>query len=108
MLAAPEISRDGEWHEVEAEITVPDGAHGVVRPITGMDATHDPAPGRVDIRDIMLGMDDVDRMLPLSRYLKSLVRPGIQRCLYNREDLQWAATTFTVGENPMGMATRAQ
>lgn len=95
VLAAPEIPRDGEWHEVEAEITVPDGAHGVVRPITGMDATHDPAPGRVDIRDIMLGMDDVDRMLPLSRYLKSLVKPGIQRCLYNREDLQWAATTFT-------------
>jgi formylglycine-generating enzyme required for sulfatase activity len=33
--------------------------------------------------------------MALSRYLRAVVKPGVQRCLYGRDDLKWAATAFT-------------
>ncbi len=92
-----EIPKDGAWHEVETEYEVPrdapDGA--LVRPIFGMDGTNDNTPGKVDVRHIVIGLDGLDRMLALSRYLRAVVKPGVQRCVYDRADLQWAATAFT-------------
>jgi len=92
-----EIPKDGQWHDVDAECEVPkDAPAGVlVRPIFGMDGTHDKTPGRVDVRSITIGLDGLDRMMALSRYLRAVVRPGVQRCLYDRADLNWAASAFT-------------
>ncbi len=97
VLGTVDTPHDGAWHELDCEITVPDNAPAglLVRPILGMDATRNPAPGKADLRAVVLGMDDPERMMPLGRYLKALVRPGVQRCLYNRPDQRWAARTFT-------------
>ena len=97
VLGTLEVPQDGQWHDLDTEFgvpaNVPQGA--VVRPIFGMDGTHDATPGRVDVRSITLGMDQLDRMVALSRYLRAVVKPGVQRCLYGRPDLKWAATAFT-------------
>ena len=92
-----EIPRDGAWHDVDTEIVVPKDAPGgaLVRPIFGMDGTHDRTPGRVDVRYIVLGLDGPDRMMALSRHLRVVVKHGVERCLYDRDDLRWAAATFT-------------
>ncbi len=92
-----EVPKDGEWHDVDTEYKVPKDAPGgvLVRPIFGMDGTEDKTPGRVDVRSIVIGLDGRDRMMALSRYLRAMVKPGVQRCLYDRADLQWAATAFT-------------
>ncbi len=92
-----EVPKDGAWHEVDTEYEVPkDAPDGMlIRPIFGMDGTEDKTPGKVDVRSIVIGLDGLDRMMALSRYLRAVVKPGVQRCLYDRADLQWAATAFT-------------
>lgn len=95
VLAALDIPRDGAWHTLEADLAVPADAHGLVRPIIGMDATHDPAPGRVTLRAIALEPADPKRAGDSARFLSALPPAGVSRALYDRPDQQWAAGTFT-------------
>ena len=90
------VPKDGQWHDVDTEYEVPkDAPEGaLIRPIFGMDGTEDKTPGRVDVRAITIGLDGLDRMMALSRYLRAVVKPGVQRCLYDRADLKWAASAF--------------
>ncbi len=93
------LVKDRNWHRVDATIEVPpfDAAKQWLRPIFGMDATHDPTPGHVQIRDIRLRLDDAVRMHAVDRAVASVPDLGgpLDRGIYDRADLAWAARAFT-------------
>ncbi|MBM3477070.1 MAG: hypothetical protein FJX75_27700, partial [Armatimonadetes bacterium] len=91
-----QIPRDGQWHRLTWEGKLPqfDATRQWAKLIVGMDATHDPTPGRVILRDFALAippraqpaLDDLLRTLPQS--------PGLDRTIYGRPDLAWASRAF--------------
>lgn len=92
------IGKDGDWHRVSTTVKVPQfpADKQWLRPIVGMDGTHDRTPGQLEIRDITLRVDDPARMQSLHDALAALAAPaGLDRSLYDRPDLAWAARTFT-------------
>ncbi|MBN1420797.1 MAG: SUMF1/EgtB/PvdO family nonheme iron enzyme [Planctomycetes bacterium] len=93
-LALPD---DGDWHRSAVAVTVPrfDGEKYWLRPIVGMDATRDPKPGKVEIRDIALAVDDAARMEAVAAAVRALpaARP-LDRSIYDRPDLAWMARAF--------------
>ncbi len=87
------------WHRVQAAVTVPafDAAGQWSRLIIGMDATRDPAPGKLQMRAIELKVGDPGRSRALELAARTWV-PGtrvLDRRLYDRQDLAWTSRVFT-------------
>jgi len=93
------VSRDSQWHSLETVLTVPvfDGKKQWLRPIFGMDATRDATPGRMEIRDLAVHIEDAPRMQAAERVMSGLGATGgrLDRRLYDRTDLIWASRGFT-------------
>ncbi len=93
------VPTDKEWHRAETTVEVPilDTARQWLRPIIGMDATHDVAPGHLEIRSIQLRLGDAERMAAVERAVAALPNVGgaLDRSLYDRADLGWAAGAVT-------------
>jgi formylglycine-generating enzyme required for sulfatase activity len=93
------VAKDRRWHRVATTVRVPafDSAKQWLRPIFGMDATHDRTPGCMEIRDIQLRLDDVGRMKAVSLCVEALPKVGgpLDRMLYDRADFAWAARAFS-------------
>ncbi len=87
---------DGAWHRVRVEVEVPDfdRATSWLRPIVGMDATWNATPGRLRIRDLRLEVKDAARMARAFAAIPPRA-PGLDRRIYARPDLEWAASAFT-------------
>jgi formylglycine-generating enzyme required for sulfatase activity len=97
VLAELPVPRDGEWHRVQAEVVLPDTLprDGWARPIFGMDATHDPAKGRMELRAMSIALDDTERMAAFTEACRISKPAGLDRGIYAREDLEWVAHIFT-------------
>ncbi len=93
------LAKDKKWHRVETTIEVPafDPAKQWLRPIFGMDATHDAAKGHLEIRDIDVRIDDAARMAAVEQLITTLPNIGseLDRRIYDRADLTWASKAFT-------------
>jgi formylglycine-generating enzyme required for sulfatase activity len=90
VLSTIEIPTDGKWHTLTCSLVVPPCAADTLwlRPIAGMDATYDPTPGQIEIRRISYA--------PANReYNHALMENALDRSIYQREDLAWAAGAFT-------------
>jgi gamma-glutamyl hercynylcysteine S-oxide synthase len=92
------IAKDQIWHRAEAAVEIPDfdASRHWLRPIFGMDGTHDPTPSRMEISKISLGLDDADRIKAAS--LAARLLPGatgpLDWSLYDRSSLNWVAHGF--------------
>ena len=95
--AALAVGKDSEWHSVRQSVAVPtfDVQGQWLRPIFGMDATHDPTPGRIEIRSIRMSVHDAERMEAVERVLGQQPGGGLDLGIYRRKDLAWAAKAFT-------------
>jgi formylglycine-generating enzyme required for sulfatase activity len=93
VLSAVQVPQDGAWHRVTAELAVPefDAATSWLRPIFGMDATHDPTPGTMLIRRVALRSPGNERAEAIRTAPRSR---GLDLSLYDRPDLAWLATSF--------------
>ena len=93
------IEKDGRWHKVKTEVDVPkfDSAEQIYRPIFGMDAKHDAARGRLEIRSIDLRVGDGGRMAAAEGAIEQRTKQygPLDRSLYERENLSWAREMFT-------------
>lgn len=90
-----EIPRDGQWHTVTIQATVPAFAkdEAWLRPIFGMDQICDPRPGKIDLRNFELLVEDAGRARAIQEAAAECTRLDLS--LYDREDLQWLATSFS-------------
>lgn len=97
VLATLPVPQDGQWHELDADVRVPewDGVPCWLRPIVGMDATHDGTPGQVEVRCVSVRLDASERMARVEHAIESFSRRGIDRSIYDRADLRWASHIFT-------------
>ncbi len=87
------------WHTTQTEVRVPDFDRDKrwLRPILGMDATQDPTPGHVELRDVRLSVDDAARMQAFRAALAKLpnAEGPLDRIIYDRPDLAWAGSAYT-------------
>ncbi len=93
VLATVEVPQDGRWHRVTVQVAVPrfDPKKSWLRPIFGMDGTHDPSPGTMLLREIALGSPEPRR----SEAIRRMGAPQkLDMSLYDRPDLKWLATNF--------------
>jgi len=90
-----EIPRDGQWHTVTVQATVPAFAkdEAWLRPIFGMDQICEPRPGKIDLRNFELLVEDAGRARAIQEAAAECTRLDLS--LYDREDLQWLATSFS-------------
>lgn len=97
VLAGLSFPEDGSWAAVSAAVTVPpfDTAVCRARPIFGMDATHDPAPGHVQLRSIRIEIDDKQRMAAARAAAVRLGDGRPDTAIYDRRDMAWGASNFT-------------
>jgi gamma-glutamyl hercynylcysteine S-oxide synthase len=93
VLAAVEVPQDGTWHQVSVHVVVPefDATTTWMRPIFGMDGTHDPTPGSMCIRQVALRANDARRA---TIQAMAAGAEELDRTLYDRADLAWLATSF--------------
>jgi len=92
-----EVPRDGKWHRLTWEGKLPSFNHAATRAkvIFGMDGTHNRTAGTVVVRNFSLR--------PPERARKAIsalqgIRPAsgaLNRHIYDRPDLRWAARIFT-------------
>ncbi|MCC6695086.1 MAG: SUMF1/EgtB/PvdO family nonheme iron enzyme [Candidatus Hydrogenedentes bacterium] len=96
VLETLDIPRDGAWHSASAALTVPefDERSEWVLPIIGMDATHDSTRGSVELRELRCVLEDPVRMASVAASMPAKAA-GLDRRLYDRADLTWAAKAFT-------------
>ena len=96
VVASIEISKDRNWHTLKAAVKVPDRRNNEwLRPIIGMDATHNPTPGRIEIRDIAVSIDDNIRMKSVQYLLKEPARDELDLKIYDRNDMKWLTRSYT-------------
>jgi iron(II)-dependent oxidoreductase len=86
-----DIPRDGHYHELTWAGTLPDFDHDscYAKLIFGMDATHDPAPGRVQVHEFALTVPELPAEIP-----SLTAEPGYDPGIYERPDLAWASDAF--------------
>ncbi len=93
VLSSVEIPQDGQWHTVTVQLDMPtfNPETTWVRPIFGMDGTHNPRPGRMYLRRVALRSSD-----ERNRAIAQAASPSqpLDMSLYDRTDLQWLATSF--------------
>jgi len=97
VCATATIPEDGDWHRIAMDCRVPSakGNGRWLRPIVGMDATHNPAKGCVEIRDIAFGVDDPSRMTAARACAARSAAERPDRSIYDRPDFDWARRAFT-------------
>ena len=91
------VPAGGGWHRVSAVVEAPAFAPATqwLRPILGMDATWNAAPGKVRIRAVRFAVRGGDRMRRAAEAGAAAGGAGLDRRLYARPDLAWAARAFT-------------
>ncbi|MGL6195472.1 MAG: formylglycine-generating enzyme family protein [Thermoguttaceae bacterium] len=94
------IPTDGNWHTLEITQTVPkfDSKNLYARPMLGMDATHDPAKGHVQIRNATLEIisPTESQKESLTNVIPNLAKQtGIDRSLYDEKSQKWLQGAFT-------------
>ncbi len=93
------LTPDRKWHRTECAVAVPefDPEGEWLRPILGMDATHNPRHAHIEIRDVRLVAPDAKRSDAFAGALAALpnAQGGLDRAIYDRTDLAWAARAFT-------------
>ncbi len=103
-----DIPKDREWHGLTWTGELPDfdSQQVWVKPIVGMDATHDPTPGNVLLRELSFHVPAraetaVARYRAFVASFRSLPGPGptstptaLNRAIYDRPDLKWASRAF--------------
>jgi formylglycine-generating enzyme required for sulfatase activity len=94
------IPKDGQWHRLETEIVMPqfDADELLCRPVFGMDIKIDRTPGQVEIRGVSIDVDDPGRMNAVKAAVEDHLKKfgPLDRSLYDREDLRWAAGMYTL------------
>ncbi len=90
------VPAGGGWHRAAAALEVPafDPEAQWLRPILGMDATWNAAPGKARIRDVRFEVGDAGRMRRAAE-AGAAASTGLDRGIYARPDLAWAARAFT-------------
>lgn len=86
-----DVPRDCHYHEFTWEGDLPDFDYATshAKLIFGMDATHDPTPGRVQVYGFGLSVPE------LPAEIASLIpEPGYDPGIYERPDLAWASDAF--------------
>jgi len=93
VLSTVKVPKDGQWHTVTVDVTVPALAAQTVwlRPIFGMDATHNPVHGKMALRNIELKTTHHERRTTIQ---SAELSSGLDLSLYERSDLKWLATNF--------------
>jgi len=89
------IPRDGESHRLTWEGRLPgfDSRTMWVKLIFGMDATHDPTPGRVEVRQFALELPARTQAGGGSPGI-STPSAALDQAIYRRRDLAWASRAF--------------
>ena len=90
-----DVPRDGEWHRLTWEGTLPQFDHEAqwAKLIVGMDATHDQTPGHVVVRDFAM-QEPARAASVVGPTVLSGPPSGLDRSLYDRRDLAWASRAF--------------
>jgi formylglycine-generating enzyme required for sulfatase activity len=96
VIGTVEVPQDGKWHALRTAVTVPqfDAGREWLRPILGFDATQDPTPGRMEVSQIALGAQDVERKALFEESVSQKPQP-LAFALYDRPDQAWLAHTFS-------------
>ncbi len=91
-----DVPLDRGWHRLVWEGRLPrfDRERTWARPIFGMDATHDPTPGKVSVRGFSFEVPESARGAVRDLLSRSSAPKGLDRSLYDREDLRWASGAF--------------
>ncbi|MHC4441146.1 MAG: formylglycine-generating enzyme family protein [Planctomycetota bacterium] len=99
------VPKDQKWHRLKTEIRIPrfDPASQWLRPTFGMTKNHDPTPSKMLIRNIQLHLHDTSRMKATLSTMTDLHNKfgPLDRSLYDRKDLAWAASVFSCHFNFM-------
>lgn len=98
VLKTVTLPAESGWQPFRMELTIPsfDTAKVWARPILGMDATHDAAPGKMELRGLrMFTPETEERALHIQSLLN--VPDGFDDTLYRRKDLTWASQAFVCG-----------
>ena len=94
-----EIPKDGQWHVVKIEATVPefDSVALYAKPILGMDATHNATLGHVQIRSatVEIAHATADQKASLAAYTPPPDIRLLDRQLYDEPSQQWLTKAFT-------------
>lgn len=100
VCAATKIPNDGKWHRLSIPLTAPkfDSKNLYAKPIIGMDATHDPTKGHIQIREAFLEIvsPSVSQKESLEKLISGLPKQTeIDRSLYDEESQKWLQGAFT-------------
>ncbi|MHB1000522.1 MAG: formylglycine-generating enzyme family protein [Armatimonadota bacterium] len=96
VLKSIEIPKDGKWHTFKTVIRVPDHSSDLwMKPIIGMDGTHNTVPGKMAINDIVISVDDEARMKSVQHLLAQPAKEGLVLSIYDRNDLDWLTSSYT-------------
>jgi len=98
VVGSVSIPKDGGWHELTTTVAVPDlNQEGtVIQPIIGMDGTFDRTRSHVEVREVSFHIPDAVRMNAMETAVENLPAMGVNREIYDREDLRWVAGTHTI------------
>ncbi|HOX39265.1 MAG TPA: SUMF1/EgtB/PvdO family nonheme iron enzyme [Candidatus Brocadiia bacterium] len=96
-----DLTRSGGWHKFELKGRVPDfnNRECWARPIFGMDATHDAAKGRIELRNLRLRIpSEPERNIRWAEFANEDQRPpAYDDAIYGRTDLKWMQSGFVCG-----------
>jgi formylglycine-generating enzyme required for sulfatase activity len=87
---------DGEWHELSWSVNIPEDvpetciAAPVLTLMPGSDMS-----ASAEIAGILFGIGDTERMSLLGNHLRFMNSTHMCRCIYNRDDLEWAGSAFS-------------
>jgi len=96
VLGSTDLPRDGMWHRFRIEAAAPqfDPSAAWLRPIVGMDATHDATRGSVALRDLTFSVENgSERTASISRERTM----AYDDTIYTRPGLRWMSGNFTCG-----------
>ncbi|MBI4603672.1 MAG: hypothetical protein HY721_17095 [Planctomycetes bacterium] len=95
--AVLDVPSGGGLQRVEAAVRVPpfEATSAWLRPFIGMDATWDARPGRIEVRRLELAVAAGARQDAAAAAARSFARRPLDRRIYDRPELAWAARAFT-------------
>jgi iron(II)-dependent oxidoreductase len=97
MTSYLDIPGDGEWHNLSLSLSLdsgPEAAQGLL-PELCLESTDAEQEAQADLAGVIIGIDDTERMQAFGEMLRNLDTTHVCRCVYDRDDLDWTAATFT-------------
>ena len=91
-----DVPTDGEWHRLAWQGKLPEFDHETawVKLIVGMDATHDPTPGKVLVREFALHLPPESSAVARELLPDAPASGRLDLSIYDRPDLRWASRAF--------------